>query len=192
METFSASLALCAGKSPVTGEFPAQRASNTENVPVWWRHHDIPCQANAVFNTLILIPYLTYLVTQNASMRCVNLCPNCVKKGNISIFISYISNTHIRYIFCIIWPFVVIRDNDQNGTINLQGFIGLVANLLCDPQLVLDRQERWPLDILEFPITRTSTGECATQWHNHAGKNFVELHNYVNFTSEFVIVQISI
>ena len=30
---------LCAGNSPVTGEFPTQRASNTENVSIWWRHH---------------------------------------------------------------------------------------------------------------------------------------------------------
>ena len=30
---------LYAGNSPVTGEFPAQRASNAENVPIWWRHH---------------------------------------------------------------------------------------------------------------------------------------------------------
>ena len=30
---------LCEGNSPVTGEFPAQRASNTENVSIWWRHH---------------------------------------------------------------------------------------------------------------------------------------------------------
>ena len=28
-----------AGNSPVTGEFPAQRASNAENVSIWWRHH---------------------------------------------------------------------------------------------------------------------------------------------------------
>ena len=32
---------LCAGNSPVTGEFPAQRASNAENVSIWWRHHEI-------------------------------------------------------------------------------------------------------------------------------------------------------
>ena len=32
---------LCAGKSPVTGEFPAQKASNAENVFIWWRHHVI-------------------------------------------------------------------------------------------------------------------------------------------------------
>ena len=30
---------LCAGNSPVTGEFPAQKASNAENVSIWWRHH---------------------------------------------------------------------------------------------------------------------------------------------------------
>ena len=28
------------GNSPVTGEFPAQMASNAENVSIWWRHHD--------------------------------------------------------------------------------------------------------------------------------------------------------
>ena len=30
---------LCAVNSPVTGEFPAQMASNAENVSIWWRHH---------------------------------------------------------------------------------------------------------------------------------------------------------
>ena len=31
---------LCAGNSPKTSEFPAQRASNAEKVSIWWRHHD--------------------------------------------------------------------------------------------------------------------------------------------------------
>ena len=30
---------LCVGNSPVTGEFPAQMASNMENVSIWWHHH---------------------------------------------------------------------------------------------------------------------------------------------------------
>ena len=30
---------LYAGNSQVTGEFPAQRASNAENVSIWWLHH---------------------------------------------------------------------------------------------------------------------------------------------------------
>ena len=29
---------LCAGNSPGTGEFPAQMASNAENVSIWWRY----------------------------------------------------------------------------------------------------------------------------------------------------------
>ena len=37
----SASLAFFVGNSPVTGEFPAQMASNADNVSIWWRHHDI-------------------------------------------------------------------------------------------------------------------------------------------------------
>ena len=32
---------LCLGNSPGTSEFPAQMASNAENVSIWWRHHDI-------------------------------------------------------------------------------------------------------------------------------------------------------
>ena len=36
----SVSLAgLCAGNSPGTGEFLAQRTSYVENVSIWWRHH---------------------------------------------------------------------------------------------------------------------------------------------------------
>ena len=36
---------LCVGNSPVTGEFPAQMASNMEIFPIWWRHHVLECTA---------------------------------------------------------------------------------------------------------------------------------------------------
>ena len=49
---------LCEGNSPVTGEFPTQRASNVENVSIWWRHHEYvrpwltdPAQLMVVCNT---------------------------------------------------------------------------------------------------------------------------------------------
>ena len=32
---------LCEGDLPVTGDFPAQRASNAKNDSIWWRHHDL-------------------------------------------------------------------------------------------------------------------------------------------------------
>ena len=31
----------CVGNSPLTGEFPTQRANNAENVSIWWGHHDL-------------------------------------------------------------------------------------------------------------------------------------------------------
>ena len=31
---------LCEGNSPVTGGFPSQRASNTENASIWWPFYD--------------------------------------------------------------------------------------------------------------------------------------------------------
>ena len=34
---------LCAENSLGTGEFPAQMASNAENVSIWWRHHASAC-----------------------------------------------------------------------------------------------------------------------------------------------------
>ena len=34
-------LVLCEGNSPVTGEFPAQKASNVEKASIWWRYHVI-------------------------------------------------------------------------------------------------------------------------------------------------------
>ena len=39
---------LCARNSPVTGEFPTQRASNRENVSIWWRHHEFQCHLSSV------------------------------------------------------------------------------------------------------------------------------------------------
>ena len=46
---------LCAGNSLVTSEFPAQMASNAENVSIQWRHHDdIPVLGPPV-NTIMLL-----------------------------------------------------------------------------------------------------------------------------------------
>ena len=45
---------LCAGNSTVTGEFPAQMASNAENVSIWWRHHGINRVITATRSLLIV------------------------------------------------------------------------------------------------------------------------------------------
>ena len=43
---------LCEGNSPATREFPAQRASNAENVFTWWRHHvSVACSRSTYYHT---------------------------------------------------------------------------------------------------------------------------------------------
>ena len=44
---------LCVGNSPVTGEFPEQRASNAENVSIWWRHH-VLCSYIVISQSLLV------------------------------------------------------------------------------------------------------------------------------------------
>ena len=46
---------LCAGNSPGTGGFPAQMASNAENVSIWWRHHDVKPML-LQHSTVLMIP----------------------------------------------------------------------------------------------------------------------------------------
>ena len=44
--------------SPVTDGFPAQRASNAENVSIWWRHHAISDVGIAKMTTSLLKLYI--------------------------------------------------------------------------------------------------------------------------------------
>ena len=48
---------LCAENSPVTGESPAQKASNMENVSIWWCHH------------VLVLPIETHIQRTRSSMR---------------------------------------------------------------------------------------------------------------------------
>ena len=46
---------LCASNSPVAGEFPAQRASNAENVSIRWRHHVQNNKKNRAMRTTAVV-----------------------------------------------------------------------------------------------------------------------------------------
>ena len=52
---------LYAGNSPVTGEFPAQRVSDAENVSIWWRHHG----ARGIYYIFYYCICRTYTVNEN-------------------------------------------------------------------------------------------------------------------------------
>ena len=57
---------LCVGTSPGTGEFPAQMASNAENVSIWWRHHEksrSPKDPRVEYNTIDIITFGVILIS---------------------------------------------------------------------------------------------------------------------------------
>ena len=52
---------LCVGNSTGTSEFPSQRASNAENVSIWWRHH---AQLKSRIQSIQVIPFTLYNPSQ--------------------------------------------------------------------------------------------------------------------------------
>ena len=59
---------LC-GEVTVTGEFPTQRASNAENVSVWWRHHEFQKYSPGWHVSLLHIFFLDYLILWGRIIR---------------------------------------------------------------------------------------------------------------------------
>ena len=80
---------LCAGNSPMTGEFPAQMASNAENVSIWWRHHGlippVPLQSTAY-----IVPLSIYLFGRNWSYLCMIIYVIIYIYIHIWIYLVYI------------------------------------------------------------------------------------------------------
>ena len=53
---------------PVTGEFPAQRASNVENVSIWWLHHGIfQCMHTVVAKLCRNSSYFKFMIIEHRS-----------------------------------------------------------------------------------------------------------------------------
>ena len=82
---------LCAGNSPETGEFPAQMASNAENVSIWWRHHVMYC--NQIWGSINLSKLQ---VLQNKAVRIVTGSPPRSNSENIYICSGIMKLTYIN------------------------------------------------------------------------------------------------
>ena len=73
----SASLAIYdAGNSSVTDEFPAQMASNAENVSIWWRHHgQLLCLQIDSLAPVGAKPSTGKLLTEMINLNLKEFCP---------------------------------------------------------------------------------------------------------------------
>ena len=67
---------LCAANSSVTGEFTAQRASNAENIFIWWRHYAmtiyflLSCLSSYPRDTKLVVPLNTSVAMEARGTSC--------------------------------------------------------------------------------------------------------------------------
>ena len=94
---------LCAGTSPGTSEFPAQRASNAENVFIWWRHHEIPvCQIAP--NYKIITPVI---ITANFSIDYLTFF--FINKWNRFVIQHVLYNSNTVF-WCVLFVYAIFHD----------------------------------------------------------------------------------
>ena len=110
---------LCEGNSPVNGEFHAQRASNAENVSIWWRHYG--CQLLTVllgsfksWNTHHIVKIYIYIVYMYMTRICYHFttCRQIVSVkldvqfSRFSCWVSWRIKSPERQLFVYYGPFV--------------------------------------------------------------------------------------
>ena len=78
---------LCGVNPSLTGGFPSKRASNAENVSIWWHHHDWK-----------LISGISKLEKNGGQFTCDLFRRIFFREGNLWIFI------HISIKLVLIWP----------------------------------------------------------------------------------------
>ena len=77
---------ICEGNSPVTGKFPAQRASDAENVSIWWRHH--VCRMKESLCSMISATYVILVSSYYANIANTFLFPETNTECSASIGFS--------------------------------------------------------------------------------------------------------
>ena len=95
---------LCVGNSPGTGEFPAQMASNAENVSIWWRHHvdgSIRYTVGKTTSHTLIFPLqwliMSAMASQIPSVSIVylNVCSGTVqRKHQSSVSLAFVWGIH--------------------------------------------------------------------------------------------------
>ena len=115
---------LCERNSPVTGEFPAQRVSDAENVSIWWRHHvnEIRCSIDVIMKSITFSEVRSFAINM---LHCDSIAFTLFKHPN---------NSYLRWRI-ITWLCAFCRKLRQffNGSGLRLGYIcPASSNLVCN------------------------------------------------------------
>ena len=126
---------LCVRNSPGTGEFPAQMASNAENVSIWWHHHITRSSYLIVYEMVIRLRYNDHKILLTL----------------VSLIIKHLANYGIeKYCKCFFFSFVV-GDIVQNEHSTINFLSNFTCSFIWCALLFMTRY--YPhIDIMEFLI----------------------------------------
>ena len=128
---------LCAKNSPGTGEFPAQMASNAENVSIWWRHHVFQNSVSALRINEVFMGGYTLIIYGNMRTCILIIYGNTrtyifLIYGDMRIYTFIIYGTiyiyHLSYDMILMiaivtmWTRVVLPENDAVLQIHTQKY----------------------------------------------------------------------
>ena len=111
-------IGLCVGNLPVTGEFPAQRASDAENVSIWWRHHEIcylPHSHSATKIHQSKNPYTQcfihkMIVSTRVIFLVLKFPIGCISRWTfLNVFLHLVSNGNDKSVLIIVYVFNVCK-----------------------------------------------------------------------------------
>ena len=108
----SASLAFVRGIHRWPVKFPSQRASNAENVSIWWRHHDFGAMPYCNTGIILAIPQAGHLYVYHFLIPC--LCGHIGNADNSLIFMDMIPC--INGLFCEPWFISPLEFTSQDIT----------------------------------------------------------------------------
>ena len=106
---------LCVENSPGTSEFPAQMASNAENVSIWWHHHDKTdmyiyegCFQHLIkffmLHQSIKYKFISFNINLCLTLSVHNICDWCSSNSlvpNMWATLSYIiCQAHMSLVYC--------------------------------------------------------------------------------------------
>ena len=172
---------LCAGNSPVTGEFPAQRASNAKNVSIWWRHRD-----EQDYWLYFLITLIWDIRKLGFGSQYQTICQFFISIGLFSVFLDCMFSVKS-------WAFYVqcaISRCSENMAMQLNGesrYMYFSISLSCVPfvffyslSLVSSKSQSFPISI--FPLfLGVNRIDWQIDWHRRALE--LVMHSVIDWLS---------
>ena len=130
---------LCARNSPVTGEFPAQMASNAENVSIGWRHRVTLFLYKCIQGAMVEISFAllsnnvyNLIIIERLHPRLFDYVP-MVAHGGLNSTVSDHSlkrKCHFDEVFVIGCDFIKFRQNDDIYMTNFATYIRVIFIVL--------------------------------------------------------------